>query len=567
MVRASDSLAPTDVFYKGDITLERYNVGQALAETAAQRPFQTAIVFPAGRDGQERAQTVQVTFQQLNTLCDQYAHGLAAYGVSQGDRVLMMIRPNIDFIAVTFALMKIGAVPIIIDPGMGRKPFLQCVAETEPKALIGIPLAHVLRTIFPKSFKTIKRQVTVGKRWFWGGTTLEGLRSDRSAPFPIAPTTLEDEAAVVFTSGSTGIPKGVVYLHGIYREQVKILREEMNIEPGEVHLAGLLVFALFNPALGVTTIIPDMNPRAPATVNPAYLVEAFQTHGVTMSIGSPTIFNIVEAYCRTHNIKFPLLKHVYMFGAAVPPRLIEQFSSLMDNGKVYTPFGATEALPITLIGEDDIIQETGPLTEQGAGVCVGYPVGDAKICIIPITDRAIPTWDDSLPLPPGEIGEIVVKGSVVTRLYLHRPQKTAEAKIYEPNGAIWHRMGDLGYVDQKGRIWVCGRKSHRVETPTGLLLTVQGEAIFNQHPEVKRTALVGIGDYGRQRPVLIVELEPGHVSAKSKITTELLALGAAHKHTRQIQDILFHKAFPVDVRHNTKIQREKLAVWAAEQKL
>ena len=283
--------------------MELYNVGQTLADTAARMPHRMAIVFPAGRDKQGRAQTIQLSFQQLNALCDQYAYGLSDYGLKQGDRVLMMLRPNVDFIAVIFALMKIGAVPIIIDPGMGRKPFLQCVAETEPSALVGIPLAHILRTIFPKPFKTVSHHVTAGRRLFWGGITLDALRSTCRDPFPAAPTTPEDEAAVAFTSGSTGIPKGVVYLHGIFREQVKILGQEMGIVEGEVHLAGLYIFALFNPALGVTTIIPDFDPRAPAKLNPAYFVEAIQTHGVTMSLGSPTIFKIVGDYCLKNDIK------------------------------------------------------------------------------------------------------------------------------------------------------------------------------------------------------------------------------------------------------------------------
>ena len=255
---------------------------------------------------------------------------------------------------------------------------------------------------------------------------------------------------------------------------------------------------------------------------------------------------------------------MYLFGAAVSPQLVAQFSSLMENGRVYTPFGATEALPITSIGEDDIISETGLMTDQGAGACVGYPLGDAQIRIIPISDDPIPTWSDDLALPPGQLGEIVVKGSVVTRLYLHRPQKTAEAKIRE-GAEIWHRMGDIGYIDDKGRVWVCGRKSHRVETAQGLLLTVQCEAIFNQHSAVKRTALVGVGNYGQQTPVLIVEREPIRGLSNSQITEALLALGADYEHTRSIKTILFHDSFPVDVRHNAKIQREKLAIWAAGQ--
>jgi acyl-CoA synthetase (AMP-forming)/AMP-acid ligase II len=187
------------------------------------------------------------------------------------------------------------------------------------------------------------------------------------------------------------------------------------------------------------------------------------------------------------------------------------------------------------------------------------------IKILPISDWAIEEWDDSLALPPGEIGEIVVKGPVVTRLYLNRPYQTVMAKIKERD-EIWHRMGDIGYFDDLGRLWFCGRKSHRVETEHGLMLPIPCEAVFNQHQDVARTALVGVGKRGQQRPVLVVEPMPGFTPkpdnmAGHRLTKQLLELGAKHEHTRLIKDFLFHPSFPVDVRHNAKIQREKLAAW------
>jgi acyl-CoA synthetase (AMP-forming)/AMP-acid ligase II len=198
---------------------------------------------------------------------------------------------------------------------------------------------------------------------------------------------------------------------------------------------------------------------------------------------------------------------------------------------------------------------------------VGWPLEGLCVRIIPLSDEPIPQWNESLVLPPGELGEIVVKGPVVTRIYLNRPQQTALAKIQDHDG-IWHRMGDMGYFDTKGRLWMCGRKSHRVETAEELMLPVPCEAIFNAHPEVARTALVGIGPLGQQQPALVVELKSGKTPSKGqkqRLIDELLALGEQYEHTRPIRDILFHPSFPVDVRHNVKIQNEKLAVWAAKQ--
>ncbi|MCP4541644.1 MAG: AMP-binding protein [Chloroflexi bacterium] len=550
--------------------MELYNIAQSLTDMAARAPFRPAVIFPAGRDDQGRAKFVQFSFQQLNQECDRYAHGLTEHGIRQGDRTLVMIRPGVELIAVAFALLKMGAVPVMIDPGMGQKPFRQCVAETEPVAFIGIPPAHVLRVLFPKPFQTVKHVVTVGKRWFWGGATLDQVRSEQRDPFPVAPTTTESESAIAFTSGSTGIPKGVVYLQGMFRAQIELLQKEFRIAEGEVDLPGLYIFALFNPALGVTTVFPDMDPTKPAQVNPAYLVEAIQTHGVTNSFGSPAIWKRVGQYCLENNIQLPSIKRILMASAPVPPSLVADFEEhILDGGEVNTPFGASESVPITMMSGSEIVAETAALSDQGWGMCVGREIRGHTIRIIRVTDEPIAEWSDGLMLPQGEIGEIVVKGPVVTRVYLNRPQQTASAKIRDVDG-VWHRMGDLGYLDEKGRLWFCGRKAHRIETSQGLMLPVPCEAIFNHHPDVIRTALVGVGERGQERPMLIVEphpnKKPSTKAARAKFIAELLALGAAHEQTRLVQDILFSPvSFPVDVRHNAKIQREKLAVWAETQ--
>jgi acyl-CoA synthetase (AMP-forming)/AMP-acid ligase II len=191
-------------------------------------------------------------------------------------------------------------------------------------------------------------------------------------------------------------------------------------------------------------------------------------------------------------------------------------------------------------------------------------VPEVEVAIIPISDEPIPAWDESLRLPPHQIGEIAVMGPFVTRTYHARPEATALAKIVDKTGTVWHRMGDVGYLDDRGRLWFCGRKAHRLTTASGPLYTIPVEAVFNTHPAVYRTALVGLGPVGKQTPVLCVELEPSARRVnRDEVTRELLELGSKHEHTQEIKTILFHAAFPVDVRHNAKIFREKLAAWAA----
>lgn len=554
---------------------ETYNIASALRTMAEQAPYQPAILLPAGRGRDGRASYIQLTFRQLEEESNRYAWGLSHLGIHKGDRVLLLLRPGVELIAVAFALIKMGSVPVLVDPGLGRRAFLQCVADAVPTAMITVPTALGLRRAAPHSFASVRCTVSSRPIPFFGtalaDTTLEKIRARDAIPFPIAATTDDSEAAIAFTSGSTGIPKGVIYHQGIFRAQVRLFQEVFGINRGEVDLALLYIFALFNPALGVTTVIPDMDPTRSAEVNPAYIVEAIHTHGVTNAFGSPTIWRRVVPYCIEHHVRLPSLRRVLMAGAPVPPSLIEALYThvLSPDARVLTPYGATEALPLTVIDGHEILVETARDTEAGRGMCVGKPLPGVEVRIIGITDAAIGGWEKATLLPPEEIGEIVVRGPMVTRAYVNQPEQTALAKIPD-SGDVWHRMGDVGYLDTKGRLWFCGRKAHRVETSSGTLFPVLCEAIFNRHPDVVRTAVVGVGTKGQQIPILIVESPAGQrhrdLLSRQRITMELLALGSTYSHTRQIQQVLFYPhVFPTDVRHNAKIQREKLAVWAARQ--
>jgi acyl-CoA synthetase (AMP-forming)/AMP-acid ligase II len=347
-----------------------------------------------------------------------------------------------------------------------------------------------------------------------------------------------------------------------------MLRRLYGIEPGEVDLPTFPLFGLFAPALGMTAIIPEMDATRPAHVEPRKILDAIHFFGVTNLFGSPALIQRVGRYAAAHQVQLPTLRRVISAGAPVPWQAIQRFAALLGAGvQVHTPYGATESLPVCSIGSDEILRETRHGTAEGAGVCVGRPVEGMEVRIIRISDEPIPTWSDDLEVAAGEVGEIAVTGPVVTASYFHRPESTALAKIADPrHGRFFHRMGDLGYRDREGRIWFCGRKSQRVITSAGTLYTIPCEGVFNAHPAVYRTALVSVKHQGATIPVLCVEREKEAATvAEQQLRDELLTLGARHPHTKAIQTILFHPGFPVDIRHNAKIFREKLAVWAARQ--
>ncbi|GJQ25507.1 MAG: peptide synthase [Phycisphaerae bacterium] len=564
------------------------NVSSHLARAAQTSPDQPAIIWRCGHGYARRS------FDELNREVDILAHGLDAAGVARGTRTILMARPSAEFFALTFALYRVGAVPVLVDPGMGRRRMVQCLAAIHAEAFVGIPLAHLLRITNPVAFRSVHIAVTIGRRFAWGGWTLDrlramGTRAGRGAPFETTDTQPDDPAAIIFTTGSTGPPKAVLFQHRTFDAQVRMLREHFGIRPGEVDLPTFPLFALFDPALGMTAVIPEMDPTRPAMVDPMKILRAIRDNNVTHMFGSPALLNRVGRYGEAIGVKLPSLRRVISAGAAVPPEVLKRFAQMLDeSARIHTPYGATEALPVASIDHREILGETALQTADGEGTCVGKPLPDAAVRVIRITDDPIPAWDESLVLPPGQIGEFVVKGPMVTRAYLssgeaHDAGVTASgsntmqshhadsairanqlAKI--PDGDdLWHRMGDVGWIDERGRLWFCGRKSHRVETPDGVLFTEQVEAIFNQHPAVFRSALVGVGQRTNQRPVVCIELEPSHRNTdRPTLIRELNEMAARHNHTRTIRTFLINTRFPVDIRHNSKIFREKLSVWAAE---
>lgn len=543
------------------------NISSYLTRMAQTEPYKRAVVYPAGRDRNQRVTYSHLTFLQLEQEADRLAYGLREAGLRRNTRTVLMVKPSIEFFALIFAVFKTGAVPVVVDPGMGIQRMLSCYRSTRPQAFIGIPLAHMVRTFYPKFFQTVKIWVTVGRRLFWGGLTLNQIRRNVWQPFPPAETRRDDMAAILFTTGSTGPAKGAVYNHGTFDAQLQQINTHLKMPPQEIDLSTFPLFALFWPALGVTAVIPDMDPTRPALVNPERIIEAVNNQGVTNMFASPALLNRVGAYGKKKGIKLPSLKRVISAGAPVTAANIEQFSALLgQEAEIHTPYGATEAVPIISITSSEILSETRYLSQKGYGICIGRPINDIDIRIIKVSDDPIETWSDDLRLPPGEVGEITVKGALVSREYFEDQRSTALAKIKE-NGEIIHRMGDLGWLDDKGRIWFCGRKSHRVVTESETLYTIPCEAIFNNHPRVFRSALVGVGPRFLQRPVICIELHKPHAGGKKKLLkAELLELAAAHQLTKSIRTVLFHRSFPVDIRHNSKIFREKLAVWA-QQKL
>ncbi|MCM2373533.1 fatty acid CoA ligase family protein [Rhodopirellula sp. ICT_H3.1] len=531
-------------------------------------PGAIAIAEPSGPpkdDGLTRDYTL-TTFKTLDERSTMIARGLTAWGVRPGMRLISLVPFGAQFIELVFALMKAGVTVVLIDPGMDRKHLVNCLQEINPDGFVGIPKAQAIRTVLRRRFPSARWNVTVGRRWFWGGKTLSQIiEMGRSGDVSLPKLGAESEAAVIFTTGSTGPPKGVAYTHGTFHAQIDRIAQRYQIQRGSRDLACFPLFGLFDAVMGVTTIIPDMDPTRPADVDPRKLIAAARQWEVDQAFGSPALWRTVTRWCEANAIgrPFPTLRRVLSAGAPVPAATLASLRRFVhEEADIETPYGATEALPIASIESRQVITETGPAANKGKGVCVGTRFEGVHWKVIEISDGEIKTLDEVTELPRGKIGELLVSGPMVTRSYVTRTDQNRVHKVADGD-IVWHRMGDVGYLDADDRFWFCGRKAHRVISAGRTFFTVPCEAVFNVHPDVEKCALVGRGAGPTKTPVLIVQ--PTDLSIadvperRDALIKSLRDVAARNPLTHRITEFVVRSSpLPVDIRHNSKIFREKL---------
>jgi acyl-CoA synthetase (AMP-forming)/AMP-acid ligase II len=595
-------------------SLPRVNVADRLAHFAAQMPSAVAVAS-AGRFGYST-----ISFAELDADATRVARGLIDWGVTPGTRLALLVTPGIEFVTLVFALLRAGVVIVLVDPGIGRKNLIRCLEEAQPEGFVAVPKAHAVRMLVRHKFAQAHWNVTVGRRWFWGGVTLEALkRRGKALAEPVAPKTVQagadstrnsplpttradDPAAIIFTSGSTGPPKGVLYTHGMFDAQVAEIQLKYSIQSGGIDLACFPLFALFNSAMGVTTVLPRMDFSRPASAGPQNLLAAANDWKVTQAFASPAVWRNLSAHCHRTGERIETLREIFSCGAPVPADVLRSTLAIAAPlARMHTPYGATECLPVATIEATEVLGETAARTDEGAGVCVGRKFDSIDWRVIRITDEPIASIDDVEELPVGEVGELIVRGPQASPRYVTRMECNAGARIEStservgPSAAAhggedaparlqisqpapWHRMGDVGYFDEQGRFWYCGRKSHRVETRNGPLFSERIEGVYNSLPGVRRSALVGIPAGKYQDSVVIIEPTDRTIAASTSSADRRRDELIAHWHLIEpkldsiwyaehgyipLRAILFRHELPVDIRHNAKINRELLAEWAA----
>lgn len=583
-------------------TVNDANICRHLKQAAHAIPHHLAVAVQSAQGASvANLHYSELDFLNLDRQSDAIAFALNAHGIERGMKAVLMVTPSLDFFALTFALFKAGVIPILVDPGMGIRNLKQCFAEAAPDAFIGIPKAHIARRLFGWGKGSIKsllnvddgktglaaKLIRIGTGAISLSTLLQSTSVQSSAPkseYPMVMLKSDEIAAILFTSGSTGTPKGVVYSHGMFEAQIQALKNDYGICHGERDLATFPLFSLFGPALGMASIVPEMDASKPITANPEFLFAAIEKYQCSNIFVNPALLERLGRAGEQKQHKLPSVQRVISAGAPATIASIARFSKMLSQGvPILNSYGATESLPISMIASDALFATTD-ITDNGGGICVGRAIDGVTIRIIAISEEVIPVWDDALQLNNGEIGEIVVQGPMVSQSYYlnnsqHASQNESQGKRATAAAKIWdsatdtvrHRMGDLGYLDDQGLLWMCGRKAHRVDaTLNGLFAkryySIPCERIFNTHPNVKRSALVGVKVANEIEPLICIELDQSLVCNKSQqLYQDLIAIAEQFTQTQGIRRFLIHPDFPVDVRHNAKIFREKLAVWAQSQ--
>ncbi|MCX4515724.1 fatty acid CoA ligase family protein [Streptomyces sp. NBC_01619] len=540
-------------------------MAELIAWHAVHTPDKAAVIHPADRSPSVKpAPYTSLTYAEFATQVSACAAGLRAHGIGQGTRTALLVTPGAELLVLVFALMQIGATPVVVDPGMGLNRMLDCIRRVGVQALIGVPSAHILRRLRPSAFAGVKSLIKVSGN----GNGLEKLTVlGASMPQALLPKFRpEDLALIGYTTGSTGPAKPVEITVGMLRGMADGVEAAHFTSEMTRTLVTVPLMGVFDLAAGRTVVVPNMDMGQVSAADPALLTDVIQRFRVNAMFASPALLGPLSTHLARTGADVPSLRMIVSGGAPVRPELMSALRAVLpDETRVFSTYGSTEALPMALIESREALAGPADCLAEGWGACVGRPAPGTSVRTIALGDQPIPLWGPELPVTDGEIGEIVVSGPAVSPRYFRSSTADAEHKIQDGERR-WHRTGDVGWIDGQGRIWFCGRKSHRVRAANGDLHTVRSEGVFNIHPRVRRTALVGFGLPGEQRPVLCVELVAGtKASDWPRIEGELRALGARNPLTKTIEDFLPHPGFPVDIRHNAKIRRELLSSWAEDQ--
>ncbi|MCZ6851958.1 MAG: AMP-binding protein, partial [Planctomycetota bacterium] len=491
------------------------------------------------RHGRSRS----VSFAALHIAAQRAAHLMQQEGIGRTDKVLIFHPMSIELYVALVAIFQVGAVAMFLDPSAGKDHIERCCELGRPVGLIAGTRAHQLR-LRSQAVRSIAKKFVIGfpvpgaTRW---------SRAQHMDPLPQIEL-LDDEAPalITFTSGSTDQPKAAVRTHGFLLAQYRALKDALHLTAGQIDLTTMPIVLLANLASGLTSVIPDADLRAPGLIEASRVITQIREQRPTSTVASPAFLDRLARFCETQGATLPTLERVFAGGAPVFPALLDRLQRMAPNAEIVALYGSTEAEPIARIQRLTITKEDRKAMRGGAGLIAGKPVRGIRLRIIP--DR----WGtplrplsnaefDALCLPRDQPGEIVVTGAHVLRGYLHR-HGDVQTK-FRAGKTIWHRTGDAGRLDRRGRLWLLGRCAAKIDDQFGTTYPLGAECAAQEHPGVARSAFVAHNG----KRVLVVEPD---TTQEATPDADALHSALAWAH---IDELLFVNRIPVDKRHNAKI--------------
>ena len=538
------------------------NLYEHLERVAAQRPDQVAVYAPDRGAGDPGVAHHSLTMAQLDARAGKLAAGLVDLGIGAGDRVVLMVPVSLDLYVVVAALFRLAAVPVLMDPWMGVARMADCIRRTQPRLFLGVPLAHAL-FLWRPGLRRLRRVTVGGKPWM-GRHSVEAM-IDAGAPAPPV-ATLQDDAPglITFTGGSTGRPKGVFRTHGLLQAQHEGTTRCMGMDAGEVHLQTFPNMILSNIASGVTSVVPWFRQGHAAEADPAALLRQVRRLGVAGMCGPPALLGRLARHCIETDQRMSGVRRVLMGGSAVGFEQVREMDRATRPGATAVLYGSSEAEPLaSLEGRPEIDRAEGAMRE-GGGLCLGHPRPglDMELRALPLGLHTAGMDEAALAvatLPPGHVGELIVRGRHVSRRYFGDPRAEADQKIRTTGGHVWHRLGDLGYLDEDGRIYVVGRVNDTVQRRGRSLYPLVVEPLIEQLPFVRRCGLVGHPRKGMNRSILAYEAEGRPARRRQRREREDTIRAECERIDVIIDQVVVVGEIPVDRRHNGKVERDELA--------
>ena len=510
------------------------NIIELLKEKASSQPDKIALIH-----GKER-----VSFGGL----EQKSKSLATYfkdkGLQKGERALLFIPLSIELYSIFLALVRIGVIVIFIDLSANKKHLKQHCSLAKPNIFIGSPKAHLLRLLKP--IRAIKRKFATE---FWIPNSEQiSYPSPKDAKLLDIATSDDDPALITFTSGSSGLPKGICRTHGFLINQHHAISNSLPFEQEDIELSTLPVFILSNLASGITTVIPNCDLRHPASVNAEHIVQEIKEHNVNRILASPAFCKRINDHLVKKNKNLEHVYKLYTGGGPVFPNLLGQLANTIPNANIVVVYGSTEAEPIAHISMKEISTKDYTGMQLGKGLLAGKPVPEIELAIIP--DRYGDSFGfltleefDALKLLKNDIGEIVVTGNHVQKSYIAEDTQGIKFKVGD---TIWHRTGDAGYLDETGRLWLLGRCSAKVENNNKVIYPFSIETAAMSYSEVNRAAFVEVNG----QSILAIE-------TKNNLENKVLCQKIQQELT-DVNLVVSVEKIPVDKRHNSKVLYQDL---------